>query len=301
MAKTRASAGKCRSSMRWSDRRKAPPVSWITPRFTRLFVATLGIALANVWFFRGLELGPLCAVPVGLGALRLCRARAWALASTAALLWTLLESGSANPWFDFVVRLTVLGAGVEAIGALRARLRVESRLAETDCLTGALNKRGFARRARESLVEAREHRWTATLVVLDIDDFKRINDTYGHPAGDAVLRLVVAVLRSELRPADVVARLGGDEIVILLVGPRPREAEDLVYRLRVALLDRVEARMFRVTFSIGAIAFPRAPKAIGAMFAAADKLMYQVKRSGKNGIRFGVVGVDWGGKRAFVV
>ncbi len=89
-------------------------------------------------------------------------------------------------------------------------------LADTDSLTGCANRRALDRRLREELDRARRGGQTITIVLLDIDDFKRINDTYGHPIGDRVLKELAGVLKKELRTIDFLARYGGEEFVVIL-------------------------------------------------------------------------------------
>src|SRR5205807_323241 len=106
----------------------------------------------------------------------------------------------------------------QAAGALvRARLHDQAqRLATTDGLTGLLNRRSLNAQLEARLREARRYRRKLSLVLLDIDHFKRVNDEHGHPAGDAVLRGVAAVLRLEARETDLAARYGGEELALVL-------------------------------------------------------------------------------------
>jgi diguanylate cyclase (GGDEF)-like protein len=143
----------------------------------------------------------------------------------------------------------------------RRDLAIASR---TDPLTGCLNRRGFEDRLSSSLAHGGE----VTLLVFDLDDFKRVNDEHGHAAGDELLRWVADVLRATLRAEDVVGRLGGDEFAAIVVGGDPLF---VMRRVVAALGERIEA-------SAGAAVFPHDADTPGRLHAVADASMYAVKR-----------------------
>ena len=116
-----------------------------------------------------------------------------------------------------------------------------ARVSLTDPLTDALNRRGFEDRLRREMADSARSERPLMLAVLDLDDFKAVNDRQGHGAGDALLRETVERLSGVLRPLDVVGRLGGDEFAVLFPGAGPADAESLVGRLRDALAGRVPA------------------------------------------------------------
>ena len=150
-------------------------------------------------------------------------------------------------------------------------IRLE-RLARTDPLTGALNRSGLADRIGQELARASRTRTPLTVAVLDLDDFKAVNDTHGHAAGDQLLVDVVAGLRRVIRPYDSIARLGGDEFMILLPGLNPEVAE--------AVLDRLRRQSGDV-FSSG-VATSTATDTVRTLTERADQLLYRDKRSRKS-------------------
>ena len=165
---------------------------------------------------------------------------------------------------------------LEHIEALRSASR-------RDFLTGLPNRRHFFEVGRPAFVRAREQGLPACVAMLDLDHFKKINDTYGHDAGDDVLRDVSRTLGAGLRSGDLLARFGGEEFCALLVGVEPEAARDMLngLRLRVQQL-RFEAggAAFQVTASCG-LACSRS-EGLDPMITQADELLYEAKRSGRN-------------------
>ncbi len=161
------------------------------------------------------------------------------------------------------------------------RLRLES---TTDHLTGILNRRGIVRAiARET---ARRTTVGTFVLMLDLDDFKGINDAYGHAAGDATLAAVAAALRDEVRVCDYVGRLGGDEFVVVLPDADEPAARALARRLRTPLAVRVDGAPLRVGLSVGVVALQPGESPEVAL-RRADVAMYRDKRAraGRRGHR----------------
>ena len=157
----------------------------------------------------------------------------------------------------------------------------------TDDLTGLSNRRAFDDALAGEVERAKRFGGTLGLVLIDLDNFKAINDTYGHPQGDLVLREVSRVLRESSREIDHPARYGGEELALVLPGTDLEGAFNLAERVR----ERIEALMIgrldgagalRVTASCGVAAVPHTPADHIALVAAADQALYEAKRSGKN-------------------
>lgn len=128
-----------------------------------------------------------------------------------------IQDGS-GPAASFLVRhaLELVREAESVLTAQRQRIAQLERLSATDDLTGLENRRGFLNHLRRHLAAARRHGETGVLALCDLDRFKQVNDTHGHPAGDAILRRFAELVRSNVRETDVVGRLGGDEFAILL-------------------------------------------------------------------------------------
>jgi diguanylate cyclase (GGDEF)-like protein len=158
------------------------------------------------------------------------------------------------------------------------------RIAQTDHLTGAVTRRGFTLELEKSLARFHRAGHPTALVMLDIDHFKRVNDTYGHPAGDLVLRTVAAELTVHLRQSDTLGRLGGEEFGILLQDVEMEYALHTAERLRSRLESLVipfDAPL-RVTASFGIAGLDSQVGAVPQWLALADEALYAAKRSGRN-------------------
>ncbi len=177
--------------------------------------------------------------------------------------------------------LTAIAVSIMSRQALRLRV-----LAREDALTGIPNRRAFFGALTRTLEWGRRHGTPWVLGYLDVDDFKKVNDTLGHGEGDAVLRTVARALRDGLRRVDVVARLGGDEFALLLPETDAERAEVVVNKLLDLLSEAMAREGWEVTFSIGVITFLVSPHSVDSAVAAADECMYGVKARGKAGAAF---------------
>jgi diguanylate cyclase (GGDEF)-like protein len=159
------------------------------------------------------------------------------------------------------------------------------RLSVTDSLTGLINRRELLRRMTDELERAQRFGESVGLVLIDLDDFKQVNDTHGHPAGDAVLAGFAGRLDGMTRQVDVVARLGGEELAIMLPHTgRPGAiavAKELCRAVAAEPLDTPVGPVV-VTASLGVAAFPQCAADLDALMAAADAALYRAKAAGKN-------------------
>lgn len=167
------------------------------------------------------------------------------------------------------------------IASLRAALTRERTLSRVDPLTLLLNTRAFHDEGRRLLALCRRNGRPVTIAYIDVDDFKTVNDRWGHKAGDELLRQVGALLRASVRPSDLSARLGGDEFALLLPELGSSEAAATLERLRALLAD--PARLpSPVTCSIGVVTFMTAPDDLDEVLRRSDARMYAAKQAGKN-------------------
>ena len=206
-----------------------------------------------------------------------------------------LDSGEREPGTVFALQFAPLrtaGAAVEgAICIARdisAAKREEQRLrdASMSCpLTGLLNRAGFADHVQTSLEQARLSGQPVALLYLDLDKFKPVNDQYGHPVGDALLRAVALRLRNALRPQDLVARLGGDEFAIFL--PSIHQAEDaavVAHKIvhAIGLPFMIDTLELHIGISVGFCVRAGSEAELEAMVAVADAKLYEAKRAGRS-------------------
>jgi len=157
------------------------------------------------------------------------------------------------------------------------------RIAQTDHLTGATTRRGFVHELEKQLARMQRSERPSALILLDVDHFKKVNDTFGHPAGDAVLRNLVSCVRHSLREGDVFGRLGGEEFGILLQDADLEAAFESAERIRKAVAEKplVDEPELRVTISLGLSAGTPMATADNWL-AAADRALYQAKHTGRN-------------------
>jgi diguanylate cyclase (GGDEF)-like protein/PAS domain S-box-containing protein len=160
-----------------------------------------------------------------------------------------------------------------------------ARLAATDAVTGLANRRGFLDQAERAIAALTRHGGEALVVCLDLDRFKRVNDTHGHAAGDALLRAIADRLARVAGPRAVVGRLGGDEFAVLMVGPGSAAgAEALGERLLTALRQPVDVgnAMVDPSGSVGFASYPDHGRTAGELLEAADLALYRAKATGRN-------------------
>ncbi|HWH44692.1 MAG TPA: EAL domain-containing protein [Thermoleophilaceae bacterium] len=189
-----------------------------------------------------------------------------------------------SPVKDASGEVTAISAIAQDI-AERKRLETEIRwLASHDPLTGLYNRSRFEEDLSAALARASRRRARGSVVLLDLDNFKFVNDTYGHRAGDALVRAVAGALQKRLRLTDVLARLGGDEFAILMEDTEEERAaslaRDLLETVRATAIS-IEGHAIRVTTSAGASMFTGSESG-EAVLAAADRAMYEAKDAGRD-------------------
>lgn len=158
-------------------------------------------------------------------------------------------------------------------------------LSETDDLTGIFNRRGFAIVADRLFGQAVRYNRPVSLLMIDSDNLKSVNDTYGHEAGDRLLKLLAKCVQTELRHTDVLARYGGDEFVAMLPDTPEVGALDVAERIRATVAGtplEVEGTRITTTVSIGLGCFPEDGRSVDGILARADRAMYQAKEQGRN-------------------
>jgi diguanylate cyclase (GGDEF)-like protein len=252
-----------------------------------LFVAVIGIG--DYATGPDVSFGVVYLIPVFLSAAA-TRGAGVAIAGTAAATWSVIEmmlraKPFDNAWvpaWNVAARFAVLALVAALVSTLAVKLADESRRSRTDPLTDLLNARGFYEAAEAEIDRMRRAGRPLTTAYLDIDDFKAVNDVHGHQAGDKVLHAVARTMTSVMRGTDQIARLGGDEFAILLPGTDLDTACDLLGRLHAGLHTVTSQHDLGIGFSIGAVTFTDPPSSGHELVECADRLMYEVKRNGKN-------------------
>jgi diguanylate cyclase (GGDEF)-like protein len=187
-------------------------------------------------------------------------------------------------YWNVAVRLGYFVIVSLALSRLRIAFERERAFARLDPTTGIANGRAFAELAGAEIERARRYHHPLTIAYLDLDNFKTVNDRFGHGTGDRVLSTVGRTLQERARTTDIVARPGGDEFAILMPEAGADAAQALLTRIQSALAETMRQNGWPVTFSIGSVTFSAPPENVEKLIEKADALMYSVKSSGKNRI-----------------
>jgi diguanylate cyclase (GGDEF)-like protein len=172
---------------------------------------------------------------------------------------------------------------IEQIGMKEEELRL---LAATDALTGLANRREFTRRGEAEILRARRYGSPVCVLMMDIDHFKRVNDTWGHGVGDDVIRQVADISRDVLRSVDLIGRIGGEEFAVLLAQTNTEGAETVAERLREAVasstVSMAGGQALKVSVSVGLAEVTHDGETLGQVLARADSALYAAKQLGRN-------------------
>jgi len=183
-----------------------------------------------------------------------------------------------------IVEILSVGNDITERRHMEAELR---RLATTDALTGAFNRRRFFQKARQEFLRHQRYGHPLAVLLMDLDHFKKINDTHGHPAGDAVLKTFVKVCERVFRATDVFGRTGGEEFSAILPETEAADAARVAERLRDRIMNNTgptggDGTPIPVTVSIGLTALREDDMTLEAMIRRADRALYAAKRAGRN-------------------
>ena len=264
----------------------------IESRQRALALAVAGIAVVGaIDYFTGVEIRvfPLYFFPLVLAACNLGVAGGLLLSLLASLVWlaSMYFGGREYSRFyvwpiNFLTQGSAFVVVALLVSHLKKVLRREAALSRTDALTGLHNSRAFYENSQPLLAMCHRSRRALALAYVDLDHFKRANDTLGHLHGDEVLRKAAGIFREHLRASDLAARLGGDEFAVLLPETDAAGAAVVLEKIRQALCRDPEFQKCGVTASIGAVCFPLAPLELEPVVQKADETMYKVKAQGKN-------------------
>jgi diguanylate cyclase (GGDEF)-like protein len=216
-----------------------------------------------------------------------------ALSFLASLVWLVADVASRHYYshvgvyfWNTAIRLGFFVIVALLLSALKAALDLERQLARTDSLTQATNSRYFVELVQKEIERASRYGRNFSLAYLDCDNFKAVNDQFGHSTGDEVLRVIVTDVSEQLRSTDVIGRLGGDEFAILFPETDQEAVQTVISRIQGDLLAEMENHEWGVTFSIGVLTCEGGACTSENLIKQVDNLMYSVKKDGKNGVRF---------------
>lgn len=195
-----------------------------------------------------------------------------------------LYSSLLIPWVNALTHLMSYSLVALLANQVRLQFEREHERATRDALTGLHNRRAFLEAGTFEVERTKRYGHPLAVIILDLDNFKQLNDTKGHDAGDAALRATAIALRSISRSNDRIARLGGDEFAVLLVEIGYEAAIEASRKISTTV-DTALQGFPPVKGSLGIAWFGEADRSFPAMLKAADELMYEVKKSGKNNVR----------------
>lgn len=188
------------------------------------------------------------------------------------------------PYWNTLIRFGFFILVVTVLVELKKALLREKDFARRDFSTGIANTKAFYEYAAIEIVRSRRYHHPLAIVYLDCDDFKSVNDSFGHYVGDRLLRTVGQTIQRSVRKSDLVARLGGDEFAVLFPETESGTAYKVVRKLRAELLETMKTNGWGVTFSFGLVTFTTPPDSVDELIQIADSFMYSAKRTGKNKI-----------------
>lgn len=265
--------------------RRWPPAAAIAVAGTALGVVTL------LDFVTGAELSfsVFYVLPIALVTVRCGRRRGLLTGALAAHLWLAVDrlvgpgySHALVPIWNAGVRLAFFVTITLLLARHERLLAAEMEAARSDLLTGIANRRGFMEALERELAGARRRGGPLMVAMLDLDDFKAVNDRSGHSAGDELLQAVASGLADTVRKSDTAARLGGDEFAVVLPDTAPTAAAAFETRLRRALTHHGAP----IRFSLGVVSCPNPPAGVDEVLGAVDDAMYTAKQAGKGRTHF---------------
>ncbi|MFI5304420.1 MAG: GGDEF domain-containing protein [Nitrospiria bacterium] len=183
----------------------------------------------------------------------------------------------------------VIGYVVSIQFFLRNALNREGELARTDSLTGTFNTRAFNGILEGEIRRASRYNYPLSIVYIDLDNFKEVNDRYGHSVGNSVLQTAARIIKDSVRKTDVIARLGGDEFAILFPETKSEQADQIVSKVHSRLNSEMTEQNWPVTSSIGLVSYAQVPGSPDHVLREVDQLMYKAKNEGKNRVKVIVI------------
>ncbi len=216
-----------------------------------------------------------------------------ATATVSTFLWLAVDFATGHPYRDSLspfwnatMRFGIFALVAQLVMFLKNMIEVERTLSRTDYLTGISNRRAFMETLGRESIRSTRFQHAFSLVYIDIDDFKKLNDNEGHKSGDEALCVIAETLSRSLRKVDLVGRIGGDEFAILLPECGRDAASEVVSRCIGACSQKIRARHWPIGLSVGVGIFNRGNRTVDELLACVDTVMYQIKCSGKNRIRY---------------
>jgi diguanylate cyclase (GGDEF)-like protein len=215
------------------------------------------------------------------------------VSSMSALVWLADDRMTAQnpqhvlmPFWNLFVSFGFLLFAVSIVGRLKSILQSERDLANTDYLTQVANSRFFSEVVQREIDRSRRYNHMLTLAYIDVDNFKTVNDRFGHSAGDALLTMIASNIKAHVRTVDFLARLGGDEFAILFPETDAQAAKIVIDRIRNNIDKTAHGKDWPITISVGVVTCPKVPVSMDKLVMLADEAMYMAKLAGKDTVTY---------------
>lgn len=267
--------------------------------FAVSLVVTFAIGYSDYLTGAHISMLLLYAVPILVAAWFCGTKEGLVVAAIAAICWFTVDLTSLHPetneaiisWnaFSRLGIFALLAYAVSLQVALKRALKQEQLSARTDKLTGLLNREGFREEVEDEIARARRYRHPLSLAFIDLDDFKHVNDTFGHARGDRLLLDVSQTIMRTIRKTDYAGRVGGDEFTICFPETGPDNIRATIGKLLQAMEILTSQTGWQVTASVGVVTYVTICDTYDTMLGNADKLMYAAKEKGKNGAEYLVI------------
>lgn len=262
---------------------------WLLTFFSILIVILIGL----IDYFNGIEISVaiLYLLPIMYVVWFIDRSTAWFLSAICALEGFMADYLLGHvylnpfaPYWNAFVWLIFFAAFVFIVSSLKATLEEEREIYRYDPLSKVFNRKAFYEILLNEIQRSIRYNHPITLVYIDCDNFKIINDKHGHKIGDILLKTLAETIKRNLRNVDVIGRMGGDEFTLILPESNFESANFVLMKLQKLTTEMFKRKKWPVTLSIGACTYIEPPLSADAAIQHVDKLMYQAKNSGKNKI-----------------
>lgn len=269
-----------------SSRKSTPRASALWVLIALLLVA--GIGYIDNWTGHRVGFSIFYLAPISLATWKAGKGAGVIAAIPCAVSWFLADFSAGEaysyPVWNTGIRLGFLLVIVFLLSRTRTVLDSEKRLARTDSLTGIRNRRAFLELLAMEVSRSERFNRPFSIAFIDCDNFKFVNDRFGHKEGDALLRTLADTLQQNVRKMDVIARFGGDEFAVLMPETLDGLAREVMSRVQNSLLEAMRRSNWPVTFSMGIATFLEPRHSADELIAEVDGLMYSAKNRGKNTI-----------------